>query len=176
MKFEKTYIKEEFTKLTCLFAAYLVKDPCQWNWMLTFLFHQHELSKWLFSFHQHQLYVITGMAFMRLSVFNFKINFTNGDLVWAMIMKNSVCCTIDNMVWLITENQIDAWRSYCEYEKLRVSIAGAVNSCGSSKLKSFICCNIMMVSYYRWYFQLHPSADTIEWLCQLKDVIRNILI
>ena len=153
MKFEKICIKEEITKLTSLFAVYLVKDPCHWNWMLTFLFHQHQLC------------VITGMAFMRLSVFNFKISFTNGDLVWAMIMKNSVCSTIDNMVWLITENQIDAWRSFCEYEKLRVSIAEAVNSCGSSKLKSFICCNIMMVSVRI------PNFINTEWWCQLKNVL-----
>ena len=126
MKFEKTYIKEEFTKLTCLFAAYLVKDPCQWNWMLTFLFHQHQLSKWLFSFHQHQLCVITVMAFLRLSVFNFKISFTNGDLVWAMIMKNSVFHYWQNGV-------TDYWKSdRCMKKLLRIWETSCIN-CWSRK-------------------------------------------
>ena len=48
------------------------------------------------------------MAFVRSRVFNSKAGLSKGNLVMTIFMKRRMCSSIDNKVWLIWENQVNA--------------------------------------------------------------------
>ena len=52
--------------------------------------------------------IIPEMEFIRWRVFNSKPGLSKGNLVLTVFMKIRMCSSIDNKVWLIFENQVNA--------------------------------------------------------------------
>ena len=92
------------------------------------------------------IFIISDMGFIRWRVFNSKCGLGKGNLVLIIIMKRRMCSTINNNIWLIFENQVNTGGAIflANISRFIYEMLEPVNSCGSFKLSSFNCCNIIM--------------------------------